>query len=184
MKGTNMKQTHFYMLSLEEEQRLIDYLRQDCDMKIVCYRTLTSELDIRDTPPMLAPNYHHYYLWDTSHSPPPINEYISTQDHYVIDFTHSEIIQFNRCSIRNEGGWGQIQDGDPWVNIGRIAINHKIWIGNELIERPKHFIALFEKARKWIKRNGIRSLPTPHDFVYVFPSAEKFFNEGGSVGPY
>ena len=166
------------MLSLEEEQGLVDHLRQDCDIKIVFKRSFTPELDIRETLP--ARNSGAYWwcslLWDADHSPSPINQYIPTQNHYIIDEFKSEVIHFDRCAIHDK-------DGNPWIDIGRIAIDHKLWVGNELIERPKHFIALFEKARKWIKKNGVRNLEGPYEGIYVFPSAEKFFKEGGSVGP-
>ena len=181
------------MLSRDEEQGLVDYLRKDYNVKIVCYRTLIPELDIRDTVPILESHYYHYYLWDVDHSSPPINKYIPTQNHYIVDFMRSDIIEFSRCSVRYQGGGRAIKDGEPWINIGRIAINHKKWINGELIECPKQFLTFFEHARKWIKKNGVPIKEGPHlgkyqsgshKGIYVFPSVEKFFAEGGKVGPY
>ena len=140
------------MLSQNEEQGLVDYLRQDYNVKVVCYRTLTPELDIRDKIPILESHYYDYYLWDADHSPPPVNEYIPTQNHYIVDFIKSEIMEFTRCSIRYQGSWSAVKDGEPWINTGRIAINHKRWNNGELIECPKYFLAFFERARKWIKK--------------------------------
>ena len=189
-----MQKFSFYMISPDEEQSQVDFLRQESNVKIVCYRTFTPELDVRDTMPPLGSDFSfRCYLWDVDHSPPPINEYIPTQNHYVIDDFKSEIIQFNRCSIRYEGGGNAVKDGEPWVSHGRIAINHKRWINGELAECPKHFLAFFERARKWIKKNGAPIKEGPHLGIYsvgshkgfyVFPSVEKFFAEGGKVGPY
>ena len=179
-----MKKILFYMLSQEEEQDLVDFLRKDRNVKIVCYKTLVPEPDIRDIVPTIGRDYFHYYFWDVDHSPPPINKYIPTQNHYVIDFLQSEIMEFNRCSIRYDGSWGRHEDGVPWVNIGRIAISHKKWVNGELVECPKHFLALFEQARKWVKKNGVCIKEGSHKGMYVLPSAQKFFEEGGKTGPY
>lgn len=170
-----MKQSRFYMLSLHEEQAFINYLQDGCNVKIVIDRTPSPDLIIVDTVPPIGPWRHDLYIWDADHSPPPVVEFIATPKHYLVDDVKSELMEFGRCSIREE------EDGKRWVNQGRIAINHKTWVDGVLVEKPKHFIAFFEKARKWIKKNAVYRTETGS---YVFPSVAKFLDEGGTFGAY
>lgn len=172
-----MKQTGFYILSLEEEQALLEFLQKDSNVVVVGYKTQTEDLDIRKTMPSIKEGhgYFHCYLWNADISPRPVTKFIPTQNHFIIDDYKSEMIELRRCTIREE------EDGKRWVNAGRIAIDHKLWIDGNLVERPKEFIAFFEKARKWIKKNAVDRTRSGN---YIFPSVAKFLDEGGTFGAY
>lgn len=187
-----MMQTSFYTVSLEEEQALVDFLRQKRDVIIVAYESSTPDLQTSKVMPYVGTNrdFDPCYFWDTANFPPPVNKFIPEHNLYLVDQPMTEAIEFLRCSTHFKDDHAKIaKPGEALIDssrfalrTGRIAIDHKLWIGDKLVERPtlKKF---FEQASRCIKKNSVYSLGEWYKY-YVLPSAAEFLEKGGYADLY
>jgi hypothetical protein len=163
------KQVNFYMTATDE-QEFVSFVRSDRRVGIFKYAVPSIDPPLLDELPKEGePYWYALWLWDRDHSPPPRLRYVERQHHYVVEDSESEVIEFQRCGIRD----GRLVRGRIWAEMNsRTNSNSK-----PLSKKSEAFCKWFDRLGNWIKRRGKRNAVGD----YILPDAAAFSTEQGAL---
>jgi hypothetical protein len=107
------KQVNFYMTAADE-LNFVEFVRSDRDVAIFKSMLPTKEImDLTELPRAGEMFWFSLCLWDRDHCPPPTLNYIQQHQHYRVDKTASEVIEFHRCGMDE----GRLVRGRIWAEL-------------------------------------------------------------------
>ena len=136
------KQIAFYM-TYADEQSFIAELRAHGDVVVSLNYFPKPDLRVLDTLPPAGPrigNNTNLSIYNNDIDPKVIVRKFSTREAYALDFSRSEVIQFNRCFIRTDG---ELEPGRLWYDHETMQCKPK----------RKAFLVWAESVLQHIKKN-------------------------------
>jgi hypothetical protein len=109
------------------------------------------------------------WLWNENVSARPFLKYVENQNHYVVDFFASEVIQWSRSYLYD----GRLIRGRIWAEfIGCLRS-----ASGKTIPKGDAFKNWFNQLAGWVRRKGKKN----NVGDYLLPDAIRFSGAGGTL---
>ena len=163
------KQIEFYMMEADEA-RFAEFVRSTDDVCVFMDRMREAQIEpISTLPDRSVPGWFNLYLWNETISPPPKLRFVSEQEHYVVDFLWSEVIEFSRSSMEDNS----LVRGRIWAVFNGWDLDDP----SSVNVKSDAFAKWYKRLEGWVRRQGTRNSVGE----YVFPEAARFADGGGQL---